>query len=157
MSDLKIIGWTSFDTDLPMVRDEYEFLLERINLIIEEIIKNDYYFSGESHQFSNTGVPVFSDGVAFKASMRAWGQIMAMARSKIDNKEYSYMSFYTYDDYTKMPEASFISVEANTTKDRLSGCTIQEDIDLINEVLSCTMPFITMDKVLKEIYENAKK
>ena len=42
---------------------------------IQEIIEKGYLFSGEEHQNGLTGVPVFSDGTCFRASMRSWGMI----------------------------------------------------------------------------------
>lgn len=43
------------------------------------------HMSGNDHQYSEAGVPIFNDGVAFKLSMRQWGQLMA----DVFNERYS--------------------------------------------------------------------
>ena len=77
MEKLRIVGWTNFDSQYPSKPCTKEEMDEIILLIREEIIKNKYYFSGEEHQYSLTGVPVFSNGTCFRASMRCWGYLMS--------------------------------------------------------------------------------
>lgn len=57
-------------------------------------VEHHIRFSGTAHQNNDDGVPLFSDGTALTASMRGWGGIMADIWAKIDDKPYTYMTFY---------------------------------------------------------------
>lgn len=94
MEDLKIVGWTSFDSPYKTEKCSGDKLQAMLDLIFDEIAKNNYVFSGEEHQNELTGVPVFSDGTCFRASMRVWGGIMANMYSGADGEELTYMDFY---------------------------------------------------------------
>ena len=121
MAKLKIVGWTSFDSEYPTRMITSDELTEQISLIKEEIIKNNYRFSGEEHQNSLTGVPVFSDGTCFRASMRSWGMIMAAIYNG------SYMDFYmTLESGSRLPKAMKLRV-INTNK----GITGKIDSNMI--------------------------
>ena len=153
MSKLRIVGWTSFDSAYPTRMITNEELLEQLSLIKEEIAKNGYRFSGEEHQNSLTGVPVFSDGTCFRASMRSWGMIMASL-----NEGTSYMDFYmTLESGSKLPEFSNIDVKPCKVKEESSGIIVQQDRDIIEQSLSMNMMFMTTDKVLNNLYNKLKK
>ena len=153
MSKLRIVGWTSFDSDYTTRMITNEELLEQLSLIKEEIAKNGYRFSGEEHQNSLTGVPVFSDGTCFRASMRSWGMIMASL-----NEGTSYMDFYmTLERGSKLPEFSNIDVKPCKVKEESSGIIVQQDRDIIEQSLSMNMMFMTTDKVLNNLYNKLKK
>lgn len=57
-------------------------------------IEHNLRTTGEQHQYSPQGVPVFEDGTASTFSYRAWGDIMAAIWSEAEGKDYSYMDFY---------------------------------------------------------------
>jgi len=151
MAKLKIIGWTSFDSEYPTRMITSDELTEQVNLIKEEIIKNNYRFSGEEHQNSLTGVPVFSDGTCFRASMRSWGMIMAAIYNG------SYMDFYmTLESGSRLPKAMKIDVKPAKVKEESSGVIVSQDKQLIEQSLSLNMMFITTDKVLDKLYNKMK-
>jgi hypothetical protein len=154
MTELKIIGWTDFECEYPTKKLSNEELNQVIYLIREEIIENGYLFSGEEHQNSFTGVPVFSDGTCLRASMRAWGLIMSQCYQGPDGKELSYMDFYmSLGDISRLPEHKELNVEPQVVDEESSGLTIKADRQVIDESLSFGMTFLTTDKVLKSILE----
>lgn len=157
MDQLKIVGWTDFECEYPTVKLTQEELMNVLRLIQKEIIENNYIFAGEDHQQRMTGVPVFSDGTCFRASMRAWGNIMASIYSGPNGKELTYMDFYmSFGEDVRMPEYELIDVEPCTDFEESCGCTIREDKKIIDEAIAFDMPFITFDKVLNKLYDKLK-
>ena len=156
MEELRIVGWTSFDEDYPMTLDEEDVFQQKLHLVAKEIAQNGYCFSGEEHQNSLTGMPVFSDGTAFRASMRTWGYIMAKVYST-SNKTYNYMDFYMSLENSKMPESKAIDVLPKDVDEELPGCTVEEDQELISQSISMGMGLMTTDKVIKIFYEIMSK
>jgi len=151
MNELKIIGWASFDDAYPTRQYSGEELSYVVQLIQQEIANNKYCFSGEEHQNSMTGVPVFSDGTCFRASMRCWGLIMAGVHSALDGKEYSYMDFYMSLSDSKMPEFETLDITPAVVENTLPGYIIQQDQEMISQSKMFGMPFITTDKVLQNM------
>lgn len=157
MSDLRIIGWEDFDCEYPTRKFTGDELNEVLNLIRREIAENNYVFSGEEHQNCLTGVPVFSDGTCFRASMRAWGQVMASVYRGADGAELSYMDFYmSLGDKSVMPEYEIIDVEPAVLEEESIGCTTKEDRGVVNQSIAFNMFFMTTDKVLKKLYKKIK-
>ena len=154
MKKVKIVGWTHFDSDYPTLKLDSDGLNLYLELISKEIKKKRYYFSGEEHQNSATGVPVFSDGTCFRASMRAWGSIMAKIYLK-DNNELTYMDFYMSTGKSKLPKYKNIKVKPAIISNLSLGCTLKEDRQLIAEAKALGMMFMTTDKVLKKLAEEA--
>ena len=64
-----------------------------IKVLQEEIIRNKIKLTGEEHQYSNKGVPLFSDNRVFKCSFRKWGRIMSQIWSLEEGVNYNYMDF----------------------------------------------------------------
>jgi hypothetical protein len=64
------------------------------NAIRQSVIEKNIRLTGNDHQYSDEGVPLFSDGTVGQFSFRAWGDIMAAIWSEKENKDYCYMSFY---------------------------------------------------------------
>jgi hypothetical protein len=60
----------------------------------KEIIEKNIRFGGEWHQYSGSGVPLFSDNTVATFSYRAWGDLLAAIWSDEENKDYSYVNFY---------------------------------------------------------------
>lgn len=69
-------------------------LIPYAEAIRESVIELQLKITGEQHQYSESGVPLFSDGTIGSFSYRAWGDIMAAIWSDIDDKDYDYMKFY---------------------------------------------------------------
>lgn len=156
--DLKIVGWTYFECEYPTRKVNGEELNEIIYLIQEEIYNNNYIFGGEDHQNSFTGVPVFSDGTCFRASMRCWGSIMAPLFAGPNGESYTYMDFYmSLGDDAVMPDDVDIEVKPATGIEESVGCTLKQDREMIEQSLDMGMEFMTTDKVLKNLFEQKKK
>jgi hypothetical protein len=62
--------------------------------IRKEIIAKGIRYTGQEHQYSDSGVPVFDDGTCGSFSFRAWGDLMAAIWSTEEDKDYCYMDFY---------------------------------------------------------------
>ena len=154
MDELKIVGWTNFECEYPSRNVEGPGLREVVQLIGDEIVQYGYSFSGQDHQTAATGVPVFSDGTCLRASMRAWGQIMAAVYSAVDGVNLSYMDFYmsSYKN-TVLPKITDINVEAAYVENERPGMILQEDIELISSTLQMGMELMTFDKVIKRYIE----
>lgn len=157
MDELRIVGWTDFDCEYPSRNVEGEGLMEIVQLIGEEVIKYGYCFSGQEHQNASTGVPVFSDGTCLRASMRAWGQIMAAIYSVLDGVELSYMDFYMspYKE-TVLPKFSNFDVEPCHVEFERPGMILEEDIELISSTIQMGMELMTFDKVIIKFIELIK-
>ena len=154
MAKLKIIGWTSFESEYPTPKFEYDEMMIYVNLIKKELKKKRYYFSGEAHQNAINGVPVFSDGTCFRASMRAWGLMMANAHSDKKN-DYQYMDFYMDNGgFTRFPKIKPIKVKPAVVEKLSHGCTLRSDRSIIDDSKAFGMPFVTTDKVLQKLYED---
>lgn len=152
MDELKIIGWTDFDSEYPSRKCGQEDTFKIISLVKEALYNGKYVFAGEDHQNSPTGVPVLSDGTCFRASMRAWGSIMA---SMFEEGKFTYMDFYmSIGDQAVMPEPCDIDVEPAIVDEEADGCITQQDKELIEQSLSMGMPLMTTDKVLRNLFDS---
>ena len=158
MNKLRIVGWTDFECEYPSRNIEGQEVREIVQLIGDEVVKYGYCFSGQDHQTSLTGVPVFSDGTCLRASMRAWGQIMAAIYSAVEGVELSYMDFYM-DSYkeTVLPEVSDIDVEVGYVENERPGMILNEDGQLIASTIQMGMELMTFDKVIINYVELIKK
>lgn len=152
MEDLKIVGWTYFEDSYPTIKCDNESVGKIVDLVSQAIYDNEYMFAGEDHQNSFTGVPVFSNGTCLRASMRAWGAIMANVYTGPDGERLSYMDFYmSLGDDAVLPEDSIIDVEPADVESS-TGLIIEEDSNMINQAVAMDMSFMTTDKVLQEIF-----
>lgn len=158
MDELKIVGWTNFECRYPTKTVEGEEVTQIVQLIGDEVVKYGYSFSGQEHQNALTGVPVFSDGTCLRASMRAWGQIMAAIYSSVEGVNLSYMDFYM-DSYkeTVLPEFSDVDIEPGNVEDERPGMILQEDAELIYSTIEMGMELMTFDKVIKTYVELIQK
>ena len=153
MEDLKIVGWTDFDSDYPTKTLTNEEINDIVNMVAIEIASKGYVFGGEDHQNASTGVPVFSDGTCFRASMRAWGLIMASVQKGLTGNDVSYMDYYmSIGDDRVMPEFASLDVEPADAPNQL-GFFIQPDLEMVQQSVAMGMMFMTTDKVLKTLYE----
>lgn len=154
MEKLRIVGWTNFECDYPSRNMDGAEVREIVQLIGDEFVKNGYAFSGQEHQNALTGVPVFSDGTCLRASMRAWGQIMAAIFSAVEGINLSYMDFYM-DSYkeTVLPELNDIEVKKGHVENERPGMILHEDAELITSTIQMGMELMTFDKVIKSYVE----
>jgi hypothetical protein len=154
--ELKIVGWTYFESDYPTI-EMGDNIGEIVGVVQQEIADKGYLFAGEQHQNSLTGVPVFNNGTCFRASMRAWGSLMAMIYTGPNGEELSYMDFYMSlsDAVTRMPEFEDFDVEPADLESG-SGCIIQADHEMIQQSIDMDMMFMTTDKVLLDIMDKIK-
>ncbi len=157
MENLKVVGWTDFESDYRTRTLNVQDLSNVIEIIKKEIIDKGYKFSGEEHQNSPYGVPVLSDGTCFRASMRCWGYIMAMAYST-EEKKYTYMDFYmSLGSKCVEPKDEPIDVEPAVLEQYIVGWTTQEDNEILIECLNSDMDFMTSDKVLRRLFSMLKE
>ncbi|MBQ2712013.1 MAG: hypothetical protein IJF71_01410 [Clostridia bacterium] len=86
----EIIGWTEYDNyHFEVGENSYAV----INVLIDEIKRNGYSFTGRHHQESAFCAPVFNDGKLRKFSATDFGAIMAEAygfRGKYDYSRYAF-------------------------------------------------------------------
>ena len=154
MENLKVVGWTNFENDYPTRQYTQEEMNNIIQIIREEIIKNRYYFGGEDHQCSSTGVPVFSDGTCFRASMRCWGFIMSTVYLGPNKERLTYMDFYmSLGEKAILPKKEEINVKPIELEKVSLGVLAKEDSDLLSETVCAGMPLMTFDKVLTNYIE----
>lgn len=158
MKDLKIVGWTDFECGFPTPKWEKDEMNKVIDLICDEISKNNYIFSGQEHQNSITGVPVLSDGTCFRASMRCWGSIMAQVYGDPNGETLPYMDFYMRGDCpSNLPDFEEVDINPAVIQEKSFGCVLKVDRQMIEEALDLGMPFLTTDKVLNDRYDDELK
>ena len=151
--DLKIIGWTDYDSYYPSVTIANEDLNKLLVIVANEIMDKGYMFSGQDHQNAYTGVPVFDNGTCFRASMRVWGTLMAAAYPEVNGSETNYMDFYmSTPDKKKLPESSDIDIEPMDS-DNFQGIITPQDSEMISQSIQMGMPFITTDKTLNYLMD----
>ena len=158
MDELRIVGWTNFECEYPSRNVEGSEFGQIIQLVGKEVLMNGYCFSGQEHQNASTGVPVFSDGTCLRASMRAWGLIMATIYSIVDGIDLSYMDFYM--DSPKeavLPKFNILDIDPCTLDEERPGMIIEEDIELISSTISMGIELMTFDKVIKKYIEFIQK
>lgn len=142
MEELKIIGWTDFECAYPTPKWSKEDMNRAVELIKEELAKNEYVFSGAEHQNSIVGVPVFSDGTCFRASMRCWGSICAEVYTGPNGEKLSYMNFYMRGDCpSNTPDYEEFELEPAVVQEESAGCTLRQDREMIEQSIALNMPF----------------
>ena len=86
----RIVGWTWFEDPDFDVKAENISLAE-YRVIIDEIKKHGYLFTGWHHQTLDCA-PVFNDGKKRLFSQRGWGDVMAHAHGH-GNETYGYVKY----------------------------------------------------------------
>lgn len=154
MNELKLVGWASFECEYPTPKLNKEDMNKLIELIKKDIVKNRYIFSGAEHQQSRTGVPVFSNGTCFRASMRCWGVIMSELLEGPNGESLTYMDFYmSVACESNLPVYKDINIEPAVVSLESAGCTLKVDRQLVDDAIANNMPLLTSDKVLKKLYK----
>ena len=152
--DLKIVGWTDYDSEYPSITVSNEEIGEVVSIVVDEIKEKGYAFSGNDHQNSYTGVPVFDNGTCLRASMRSWGMIMTFAYPEVDGQLTKYMDFYMDCAVEeKMPVCFELSVKPADSVN-YDGMITQQDGEMISQSLQMGMKFMTTDKLLQRIVDS---
>jgi hypothetical protein len=88
---LRIVGWTHYeDFEVETAEPSYA----ATNVVIEEIKKKRYSFSGWAHQEMMRGAPVFNDGKKRLFSARTFGGLMAVAHGYTGTMDYALYAFH---------------------------------------------------------------
>lgn len=91
----KVIGWTDYDNEKYPDFDEYGGDYGSAHsAVIDEIREKGYRFSGDYHQYGESGCPVLNDGTRFILSMRGWGALMSEAVEPDNSDSMAYMNWY---------------------------------------------------------------
>ena len=152
MADLKVVAWVEFDNEYPTKRINQGNIHEVLDAIKQNIIENNYMFSGEEHQNALTGAPLFNDGTCFRASMRCFGSIMSSIYCKENENEMSYMEFYMTRNDSRLPEVIEHNVKPSDEESAAIGLSLRQDQQLVIESLSMGMPLMSTDKVVMQLY-----
>ena len=72
-------------------KDEVRPYLEAIRKFV---VENGLRLTGQQHQYSSYGVPLFEDGTIGAFSFRGWGDLMAAIWAEEEDQDYNYMHFY---------------------------------------------------------------
>ena len=149
---LEVVGFTSFDdpTYPTTFLQNPEMHMEIIDVVTKYIKNNHLCYSGEDHQNHPLGVPVLSNGTAFRCSMRFWGSLMGSVYSSKED----YMSYYMEVEEATYPEVE-VEVEPSKEKDGLPSFS-KEDASLMQESLQMNIDLFTTDKALQIIYPKLK-
>jgi hypothetical protein len=91
-------GMGGFFSDGMRWKDYIEIWIDEVKpyaeAIRESVLQRGSLMTGDQHQYSANGVPLFDDGKVGSFSCRAWGDLMAAIWSEAENKDYNYMAFY---------------------------------------------------------------
>lgn len=90
----RIVGWTEYD-DCTVEAEDASYAAT--NVVIDEIKKKGYFFSGWAHQELSNGAPVFNDGKKRLFSARTFGGVMANAHGYNGPMDYSLFAFHFAD------------------------------------------------------------
>ena len=155
--DLKVVGWTDFDSSYPSIAVTNEELNDVLVAVVDAIRDGGYMFSGEDHQCRMSGVPVFDNGTCFRASMRAWGSIMTYAYPELDGEKTGYMDFYmgTIGE-RKMPDYASCDVKPMES-DNFNSLITPQDSEMISQSLQMGIPFMTTDKALNHLMDEIQQ
>ncbi len=83
---LKVLGWDSYDShDYPAG----EYSEEVRSIVLMDVKRNGYLFTGLDHQESINCAPVLTDGKIYRFSQRGWGALMATAHGSTDYSLYA--------------------------------------------------------------------
>ena len=98
----RIVGWTHYeDFETEAAEPSYA----ATNVVIEEIKRKRYSFSGWAHQEMLRGAPVFNDGKKRLFSARTFGGLMAVAHGYTGSMDYALYAFQSEGE-EEMPPSS---------------------------------------------------
>ena len=91
-------GWFGFNEKGQRWKDYIEIwktvAVPYVEAIRKSVLENNLRITGEEHQHSGSGVPLFNDNTIACFSYRGWGDLMAAIWSEEEDKDYCYMDFY---------------------------------------------------------------
>lgn len=91
----KVIGWTNYDNEkYPCFDGSNDEYAAAYSAVVDEIREKGYRFSGDYHQWGESGSPVLNDGTLFILSMRGWGALMSEAVEPDNSDSMAYMNWY---------------------------------------------------------------
>ena len=102
----RIVGWTEYD-DFTVECEDSSYAVT--NVVIDEIKKKGYCFSGWAHQELINGAPVFNDGKKRLFSARTFGGLMANAHGYKGPRDYSLFAFQMRKEEMPPRTASFFA------------------------------------------------
>ena len=80
---------------------------------------------------------------------------MVMGHSDKDD-QYTYMDFYMDNGgFTRCPKVKKIKVKPASAEVNSNGCTLREDRNIVAGCKALAMEFVTTDKVLKKLAQEA--
>ncbi len=98
---LRVIGWANYDyCKLKRGRSSWAVRMA----VIDEIIKNNYLFSGEDHQEGYACAPVLNDGKVYIFSQRGFADMMAEAHGYTGLWDYAGFMFGLKRELVKTPD-----------------------------------------------------
>ena len=148
----EVVGFTSYDNSLypTTFLKNAEMHMEIIDVVTKYIKDNKLCYSGNDHQNHPLGVPVLSDGTAFRCSMRFWGSLMGSVYSSRED----YMSYYMDVEEAVYPENE-ATIEPSKEKDGMPSFS-KDDASMMQESLDMNIDLMTLDKALQVIYPKLK-
>ena len=99
----RVVGWATYDDRI----EEGEESWATNNVIVDEIKKQGYLFSGWAHQEGYCCAPVLNDGKIRRFTQRGWGSIMAEAHGYTGPMDYSKFAFSMGSEKEIRPQNSF--------------------------------------------------
>lgn len=98
----RIVGWTHYED---FETETADASYAATNVVIDEIKKKGYFFSGWAHQEMLRGAPVFNDGKKRLFSARTFGGLMAIAHGYTGSMDYALYAFQS-EGQEDMPPSS---------------------------------------------------
>lgn len=142
---LKVIGWTHYDDEN---YETDESLWASYYAVLEDVIKNEYLFTGYHHQEYDYCCPVLNNGKKVIFSQRGFGGLMATAHGY--NKTYDYALFsFPFEETTNALKLPTVRPDHNLIvdeKELFENFEIKVDIesyataDIMNELQLKSLP-----------------
>lgn len=128
---LKVVGWTHYDFyDFPEGDSSWAVRMA----VVDEIKKNDYFFSGWDHQESYYCAPVFNDGKMRRFSQRGFADMMAEAHGKTGYMDYSLYMFGIEPSARRMPKNNVTKRSVVVEKNLAETFTLEVDEQFFGSV-----------------------
>ena len=128
---IKVVGWTCYDFyDFPEGEQSWAVRMA----VVDEIKKNNYFFSGWDHQESLYGAPVFNDGKMRRFSQRGFADIMAEAHGDTGYMDYSLYMFGIKPEALRLPKNKATKQSIVVEKNLAETFTLEVDEQFFNSV-----------------------
>ncbi len=142
---LKVLGWTSYDShNYPAG----QYTEEVRWVVLQEVKRQGYLFTGEQHQECINCAPVLNDGKLYRFSQRDWGDLMAVAHGSTNPMDYAiYSCGKLKSEAIVMPDNTMYEVVRQAAKKLLT----HQEYDYLLEG-SFTFRYPQLDLGDREIY-----